>query len=157
MSRLTIKILSQHHKSARKSLKGHWDINSKYSKYNLVVSVFSSKDNYIRNNLANHGVKVEYQKEDLSQVNPQLYKWLAIINDKSSNNSIQQNQKKSTISGEKISNGRNALPKTDKNAAKQSTSTVADPDKIEVSRGKLDQMRANYKGDKVFYRKGRGL
>ena len=119
--------------------------------------MFSSKDNYIRNNLANHGVKVEYQKEDLSQVNPQLYKWLAIINDKSSNNSIQQNQKKSTISGEKISNGRNALPKTDKNAAKQSTSTVADPDKIEVSRGKLDQMRANYKGDKVFYRKGRGL
>ena len=54
---------------------------------------------------------------------------------------------------EKISNERNALPKTDKNAAKQGASTVADTDKIEVSRGKLEQMRANYKGDKVFYKK----
>lgn len=25
------------------------DINSKYSKYNLVVSVFTAKDNYLRN------------------------------------------------------------------------------------------------------------
>ncbi len=48
---------------------------------------------------------------------------------------------------------RYALPKTDKNAAKQSTSTVADSDKIEVSRGKLEQIRANYKGDMVFYKK----
>ena len=68
-------------------------------------------------------------------------------------NSIPQNQKKSTLSGEKISNGRHALPKTDKNSAKRGTSTVADIDKIEVSRGKLEQMRANYKGDKVFYKK----
>ena len=45
---------------------------------------------------------------------------------------------------------RHALPKTDKNAVKQSTSTVADSDKIEVSRGKLEQIRANYKGDKVY-------
>lgn len=29
-----------------------------------------------------------YKKEDLPQVNPQLYKWLAIINDKSSNNIV---------------------------------------------------------------------
>lgn len=34
------------------------------------------------------GVRVEYKKEDLSQVNPQLYEWLAIINDKSSVDSI---------------------------------------------------------------------
>ena len=64
------------------------DINSKYKKCNLVVSVVPSKDNYMRNNLFNHGVQVEYQKEDLPQVNHQLYEWLAIVNDKSSGNSI---------------------------------------------------------------------
>lgn len=64
------------------------DINSKYNKYNLVVSVFSAKDNYTRNNLYKNGENVEYQKEDLSQVNPQLYEWLTIINDKSSVDSI---------------------------------------------------------------------
>ena len=66
------------------------DINSKYKKYNLVVSVVPSKDNYMRNNLFNHGVQVEYQKEDLSQVNHQLYEWLASVNDKSSEDSITQ-------------------------------------------------------------------
>ena len=35
-----------------------------------------------------HGAKVEYQKENLSQVNHQLYEWLAIVNDKSSMGSI---------------------------------------------------------------------
>ena len=64
------------------------DINSKNDKYNLVISVFSAKDNYTKNNLTKNGVKVEYKKEDLSQVNPQLYEWLATINDESSANSI---------------------------------------------------------------------
>ena len=64
------------------------DINSKYKKCNLIVSVVPSKDNCMRNNLFNHGVQVEYQKEDLPQVNHQLYEWLAIVNDKSSGNSI---------------------------------------------------------------------
>lgn len=79
------------------------DINSKNTKYNLVVSIFSSKDNYVRNNLENHGIKVEYQKEDLSQVNPQLYKWLATINDKSSNDSIRQPSEKINPSDENSS------------------------------------------------------
>ncbi len=69
------------------------DINSKYNKYNLVVSVFSAKDNYTRNNLSKNGEKVEYKKEDLSQVNPQLYEWLTIINDKSSKGSISDSPK----------------------------------------------------------------
>ena len=66
------------------------DINSKFKKYNLVVSVVPAKDNYMRNNLLKHGIKVEYEKEDLSQVNHQLYEWLAIVNDKSSARSISQ-------------------------------------------------------------------
>lgn len=66
------------------------DINSKYAKYNLVVTVFSANDNYIKNNLKKSGISVEYIKKDLSQVNPQLYEWLAIVNDKSSDTSISQ-------------------------------------------------------------------
>ena len=33
----------------------------------------------------------KYKKEDLPQVNPQLYAWLAIINDKSPNATVPQN------------------------------------------------------------------
>ncbi|MGN1421066.1 MAG: hypothetical protein ACI4XC_06095 [Eubacterium sp.] len=63
------------------------DINSKFDKYNLVVSVFNSGNNYI-NNLAKKAISLEYEKEDLAQVNHQLHESLAIINDKSSNKSI---------------------------------------------------------------------
>lgn len=55
-----------------------------------------AKDNYARNNLANHGVKVEYEKEDLPQVNHQLHEWLATVNERSSNNSIPQKSDLST-------------------------------------------------------------
>ena len=51
-----------------------------------------AKDNYARNNLLNHGVKVEYEKEDLSQVNHQLHEWLAIVNERSSKYSIHPNE-----------------------------------------------------------------
>ena len=43
------------------------------------------------------------KKEDLTQVNPQLYEWLAIVNDKSSTHSISQTEEKSTPSAEKVS------------------------------------------------------
>ena len=33
----------------------------------------------------------KYKKEDLPQVNPQLYAWLATINDKSPNATVPQN------------------------------------------------------------------
>lgn len=66
------------------------DINSKYSKYNLVVSAFSAKDNYVRNLLQKRAERVEYTKKDLSQVNHQLYEWLAIINERSISRSMAQ-------------------------------------------------------------------
>ena len=67
------------------------DIEGKYQDYNVVVTMFSSDDKYVKNLLSGENVDVKYKKEDLSQVNPQLYKWLAIINDKSSSdNSISQ-------------------------------------------------------------------
>ncbi len=80
------------------------DINSEYKKYNLVATVIPSKDSYIRNNILNKGISVEYEKEDLSQVNPQLHEWLAIINDKSSANSIPENKEKVNTSEKKVKN-----------------------------------------------------
>ncbi len=68
------------------------DIGGKNEDYNVVVTLFSSDDNYAQNLILNDGVTVKYKREDLSQVNPQLYKWLATINDKSSvDNSVSQN------------------------------------------------------------------
>lgn len=63
------------------------DINDAYNKYNLVISMFSEGDRYARNVITKNAVEVEYKKENLSQVNPQLYEWLAIVNEKSSNDS----------------------------------------------------------------------
>lgn len=64
------------------------DINGKYEDYNVVVTMFSSDDNYAQNLISGDGVTEKYKREDLSQVNPQLYKWLTIINDKSSTDNI---------------------------------------------------------------------
>ena len=68
------------------------DINNENTPYHLVISAFSSKDNYTRNQIRNHGVSVEYKREDLAQVNHQLYEWLATINATSSDNSIAQKE-----------------------------------------------------------------
>jgi len=64
------------------------DIGGKYDDYNVVVTMFSSDDNYAQNLISGEGVTEKYKREDLSQVNPQLYTWLAIINDKSSTDNI---------------------------------------------------------------------
>ena len=63
------------------------DINSKNTKYNLVVSAFSVKDNYVRNLLQKRADSVEYTKKDLSQLKPQLYEWLASVNERSNGSS----------------------------------------------------------------------
>ena len=63
------------------------DINSKNTKYNLVVSAFSAKDNYVRNLLQKRAERVEYMKKDLSQLKPQLYEWLASVNERSNGSS----------------------------------------------------------------------
>ena len=61
------------------------DINSKNSYYNLVVTMFEDKPNYVRSTIKKHVVLTEYKKENLSQVNPQLYEWLSTVNEKFSN------------------------------------------------------------------------
>ena len=67
------------------------DIGGKYEDYNVIVTFFSTGDNYTKN-LIKKSVKVEYKREDLPQVNPQLYEWLAIVNDKPSTPSIVQDE-----------------------------------------------------------------
>lgn len=95
------------------------DINSKYSKYNLVVSAFSAKDNYVRNILQKRAERVEYMKKDLSQVNHQLYEWLAIVNERSNGsltttNSISQNTE--NVNPESQNGRKYALPETEQSA-----------------------------------------
>lgn len=84
------------------------DISGKYSDYNVVVTLFSPDEKYINNLLSRDGVTVEYKKEDLPQVNPQLYKRLAIINGKSSfDNSIAQSDE--NVNAENVKNGKEGI------------------------------------------------
>ena len=84
------------------------DISGKYSDYNVVVTLFSPDEKYINNLLSRDGIAVEYKKEDLPQVNPQLYKRLAIINGKSSfDNSIAQSSE--NVNAENVKNGKEGI------------------------------------------------
>ena len=84
------------------------DINSKYSKYNLVVSAFSAKDNYVRNLLQKRAERVEYIKKDLSQVNHQLHESLAIFNERSNRGGRTPSASADTLAGTSETNGRNS-------------------------------------------------
>ncbi len=79
--------------------------NSYKDRYNLVITIFAGKDNYIRNNLLKNGDYVEYEKSDLSQVNSQLHEWMAIINDKSLSNIISRKSDLSSGIDENNSSG----------------------------------------------------
>ena len=111
------------------------DINSKNEKYNMVISVIPSNDNYMKNNLNNHAVKVEYTKEDLPQVNHQLYEWLATVNERSSKISIPQPEQKSNGSGKKSS---------EKSSGKQYA--------LDIESENV-RLRAEWEGDTVFSEK----
>ncbi|GEM_PF-3811457 len=76
------------------------DINSKNKKYNVVVTFFSADDNYLQNTIAK-ATSVNYQKENLSQVNPQLLKWMGTINERSSFDSISENRENVNIKQKK--------------------------------------------------------
>ena len=66
------------------------DFEGKNEYFNLVVTVFDLHENYLKRQFNKFGAKVKYQKEDLAQVNPQLFEWLRTINAKSSDKSIAQ-------------------------------------------------------------------
>lgn len=65
--------------------------NGKYNQYNMVITMFSSDDKYVKNLLSGEGVTIKYIKKDLLQGSSQLYKWLSAVNNKSFiDNSIPQ-------------------------------------------------------------------
>ena len=73
------------------------------------LSLYISRT-YINNFLSRDGIAVEYKKEDLPQVNPQLYKRLATINGKSFfDNSIAQWSE--NVNAENVKNGKLTIVK----------------------------------------------
>ena len=86
-------------------------MNSKYSKYNLVVSAFSAKDNYVRNLLQKRAERFEYIKKDLSQVNHQLHESLAIFNERSNRGGRTPSASADTLAGTSETNGRSSTLK----------------------------------------------
>ena len=70
------------------------DFKEKREKFNLVVTFFDVHKNYLNTLFKNHGAKILKQKEDVAQLNPQLYEWLRSVNATSSINSISENSEK---------------------------------------------------------------
>ena len=69
------------------------DYEGKNDYFNMVITVFDLHENYLKGLFNKFNAAIKYEKEDLAQVNPQLYKWLRTINAKSSNESISQKEK----------------------------------------------------------------
>lgn len=67
------------------------DYEGKNDYFNMVITVFDLHENYLKRLFNKFNAIIKYEKEDLTQVNPQLYKWLRTINAKSSDESISQN------------------------------------------------------------------
>ena len=68
------------------------DIESNYQYYNVVVTYFDYEQRYLKNQFSKFDAEILYEKESLGQVNPQLHKWMRIINSSDSNNTISQDK-----------------------------------------------------------------
>lgn len=66
------------------------EFEGKNDRFNIIVTVFDLHKNYLKGLFNKHDAIVEYEKEDLTQVNPQLYEWLRTINVRSSKENIAQ-------------------------------------------------------------------
>ena len=118
------------------------DINSKNTKYNLVVSAFSAKDNYVRSILQKRADSVEYMKKDLSQVNHQLYEWLATVNERSDGSSTTTNSIRDNA--EKVNN------KVENSGERFSLSSIANTFFGNPDMSADDFSKANYKETKAY-------
>ena len=56
------------------------DFKGKYEYFNVVITVFALHKGYLKSLYKNHQATIKYKKEELPQVNPQLYEWLRTIN-----------------------------------------------------------------------------
>ncbi len=66
------------------------EFEGKNDRFNIIITVFDLHKNYLKGLFDKHDAVVEYEKEDLTQVNPQLYEWLRTINVRSSKENIAQ-------------------------------------------------------------------
>ncbi len=64
------------------------DFEGSYEYFNVIVTVFDLHKNYLKGLFKKRSAEIKYEKEDLVQVNPQLYEWLRIFNTKSSNDNV---------------------------------------------------------------------
>ena len=79
------------------------DFKGQNKQYNLIVTMFDLHQNYLNRLFKKHGAKILKEKEDVAQVNPQLYEWLRTFNAPSSINSISENTEKVNTLDEKNS------------------------------------------------------
>ena len=71
------------------------DIGEGDELYNLIVTFFDYKENYLRNLFVKYDAQIKYKKETLSKDNPKLHKWFGTIKESVSKDSISQTSKKS--------------------------------------------------------------
>lgn len=80
------------------------DFEGKNDYFNVIITVFDLHEGYLKKLFKKNEAVIKYEKEDLMQVNPQLYKWLRTFNTRSSKESIPDSQEKSN---EQIVNNEN--------------------------------------------------
>ena len=71
------------------------DIGEGDELYNLIVTFFDYKENYLRNLFVKYDAQIKYKKETLSKDNPKLHKWFGTIQESVPIDSIPQTSKKS--------------------------------------------------------------
>lgn len=114
------------------------DIEGKNKNYNVVVTVFSARDNYVNNLINKDGTIVKYTTEDLLQVNPQLYNRLATINNKSSvDNSISQNN--TAVNSNNMQNSAENIQKNDEKVRFSISNNFSKDFNDWIARGKPDR------------------
>ena len=67
------------------------DIGGENTPYNMVLTAFDIKQRYFNQLFKKQNATVKYQKEALTQVNPQLHEWLSTVNASASTDSISEN------------------------------------------------------------------
>lgn len=110
------------------------DIGKGDELYNLIVTFFDYKENYLRNLFVKYGAETKYKKETLSQDNPKLHKWLGTIEESVSKNSIPQASKKSQ---EKLSD-RDEMQERYNNLQKEYTQLEKEAEALKTSKEYLD-------------------
>ena len=111
--------------------------------YNLIITMFDLHQNYLNTLFKKHGAKILKEKEDVAQVNPQLYKWLRTFNAPSSINSITENFEKVNTSDEK-----NSKPLNDEDPIGADSNEKLSQDELRAAlEGKVKNVVENYRAD----------